>query len=70
MNVARLKVADQITLADGSLAEVLAVIPAELQVRIKYIDSMGSTELTGTEAVVPSDDVIAIMQGTHTEGPA
>ncbi len=70
MNVANLHVAAQITLADGSLAEVLAVIEAEAQVRIRYVDAFGSPELTGTEAVVSSDDVIAVVEGTHTEGPA
>ena len=70
MNVANLKVSTQITLADGSLAEVLAVIEAEAQVRIRYVDAFGSPELTGTEAVVSSDDVIAVVEGTHTEGPA
>ncbi len=70
MNVANLKVSMQVTLADGSLAEVLAVMPAEFRVRIRYVDPLGSPELTGTEAVVSSDDVIAVMEGTHTEGPA
>ena len=70
MNVANLKVSTQVTLADGSLVEVLAVMPGEFQVRVRYIDPLGSPELTGTEAVVPSDDVIAVMEGTHTEGAA
>ncbi len=70
MNVANLKVSMQVTLADGSLAEVLAVMPAEFRVRIRYVDPLGSPELTGTEAVVSSDDVIAVMEGTHTEGAA
>ena len=70
MNVANLKVSAQITLADGSLAEVLGVMPAESQVRIKYVDTLGAPELTGTEAVVSSDDVIAVVEGTHTEGLA
>ena len=70
MNVANLKVSMQITLADGSLAEVLAVMPAEAQVRIRYVDTLGAPELTGTEAVVSSDEVIAIVEGTHTEGLA
>ncbi len=68
MNVANLKVSTQVTLADGSLAEVLAVMPADAQVRIRYVDTLGAPELTGTEAVVSSDEVIAIVEGTHTEG--
>ena len=70
MNVANIRVSMQVTLADGSLAEVLAVKPAELQVRVKYLDPLGSSELTGTEATVSADEVIAIVEGTHTEGPA
>lgn len=70
MNVANLKVSTQITLADGSLVEVLDVMPAEAQVRVRYIDTLGAPELVGTEAVVSSDDVIAVVEGTHTEGLA
>ncbi len=70
MNVANLKVSTQVTLADGSLVEVLSVMPGEFQVRVRYIDPLGSPELAGTEAVVSSDDVIAVMEGTHTEGAA
>ena len=70
MNVANLRVATQVTLADGSLAEILAVMPADLQVRVKYLDPMGRSELTGTEAMVSADEVIAVVEGTHTEGPA
>ena len=70
MNVANLSVAMQVTLADGSLAEVLAVMAADLQVRVRYVDPLGSPELTGTEATVSADEVIAIAEGTHTEGPA
>ncbi len=70
MNVANLKISTQITLADGSLAEVPVVMEAEAQVRIRYVDAFGAPELTGTETVVSSDDVIAVVEGTHTEGPA
>ena len=70
MNVANLKVSMQITLADGGLAEVLEVMAADAKVKIRYIDPLGSPELTGTEAVVTSDEVIAAMDGTHTEGLA
>ena len=70
MNVANLKVSTQVTLSDGSLVEVLAVMPADYQVRIRYVDPLGTPELAGTEAVVSSDDVIGVIEGTHTEGPA
>ena len=70
MNVANLRVSTQVTLADGSLAEVLAVMPADLRVRVRYLDPLGSSELTGTEALVSADEVIAVVEGTHTEGPA
>ena len=45
-------------------------MPADLQVRVKYVDPLGSSELTGTEATVSADEVIAVVEGTHTEGPA
>ena len=70
MNVANIRVSTQVTLADGSLAEVLAVMPAEYQVRVRYVDAFGTPELAGKEAVVSSDEVIAVIEGTHTEGPA
>ena len=65
-----IKVSTQVTLADGSLVEILAVMPADLQVRVKYLDPFGSSELTGTEATVSADEVIAVVEGTHTEGLA
>lgn len=70
MNVSKLKPADQITLADGSLAEVIAVLEGTFEVRVKYLDVIGEQETVGQEAVVSGDEVIAIMQGTHTEGAA
>ena len=70
MNVGRIKVSTQVTLADGSLAEVLAVNEEAIQVRVRYVDSMGSPELAGTEADISADEVIGVIEGTHTEGPA
>ena len=31
---------------------------------------MGEPEKVGTEQIIPADEVISIVQGTHTEGAA
>ena len=70
MNVSKLKPADHIALADGSLAVVIAVLEDTFEVRVKFLDVIGEPETIGQEAVVFGDEVIAIMEGTHTEGAA
>ena len=70
MNVTNLKVGTNVTLADGSLVEVLVVMEDGSGVRVKYLDTMGEPEMVGTEQLVSADDVIAVIEGSHTEGPA
>ena len=70
MNVTQLKPGEQIALADGALAEVLVVLEDGSGVQVKYIDTMGEPEKVGTEETVSADDVISVMEGTHTEGSA
>lgn len=70
MNVTRLKVGEQVMMSDGSLGEVLVVVEDGSGVRLKYLDTMGEPEKVGTEQIIPADEVISIVQGTHTEGAA
>ena len=70
MNVKILKVGEQVMLADGSLGEVLVVVEDGSGVRLKYVDTMGEPQLVGTEQTIPADEVISVVQGTHTEGSA
>lgn len=68
MNVAKLKVGTKVALADGSVGEVLVVTEDGSAVRVRYLDTMGEPELVGTEQLVPADDVLGVLEGTHTEG--
>ena len=70
MNVTRLKVGEQVMMSDGSLGEVLVVVEDGSGVRLKYLDTMGEPEKVGTEQIIPAEEVISIVQGTHTEGAA
>ena len=70
MNVTQLKIGQQVMLSDGSLGEVLVVVEDGSGVRLKYIDTMGEPQLVGTEQTISADEVISIVQGTHTEGAA
>ena len=69
MNAATLSKGDQVTLSDGSLAEVLSVAKDNESVNVRYVDSMDNPEIpVGTVADVPAEVVIALYQGTHSEG--
>ena len=69
MNTTKLSPGDQVTLSDGSLAEVLKVAGADGSVNIKYVDSMDNPEIAvGTVADVQAEEVIALFEGTHSEG--
>ena len=68
MNVEGLKVAQQVALSDGNLAEVVEVLAGATEVRIRYLDVMEDEALVGSEAVVSSDDLVGVFEGTHTEG--
>ncbi len=69
MNTAKLSKGDQVTLSDGSLAEVLDIAKGGDTVNVKYVDSMDNPEIPpGTVADVPAEEVIALYEGTHSEG--
>ncbi|MCH7483068.1 MAG: hypothetical protein IIC95_10905 [Chloroflexi bacterium] len=68
MNVEGLKQSQQVALTDGNLAEVLEVLEGGAEVRIRYVDVMEDPTLNGSEAVVSSDDLVGVFEGTHTEG--
>ena len=69
MNTASLSAGDQVTLTDGSLAEILKVAPEGDSVNVRYVDSMDNPEIpVGTVADVLAEEVIALFQGTHAEG--
>ncbi|MCH7482159.1 MAG: hypothetical protein IIC95_01770 [Chloroflexi bacterium] len=69
MNAATLSKGDQVTLSDGSLAEVLGVAEDNESVNVRYVDSMDNPEIpVGSVADVPAEEVIALFEGTHSEG--
>jgi hypothetical protein len=69
VNPAHLKQGMQCTLADGSLAEVRQVLPDNVLVRVKYVDSLDNPEIpVGSERDVPFEEIIAEYMGTHSEG--
>ena len=69
MNAQRLSPGDQVTLADGSLADVVSVAKDFQSVHVKYVDTLDNPEIAvGTEADVPPEEVIALFMGTHAEG--
>ncbi len=69
MNTASLSKGDQVTLSDGSLAEVLGVAKDDGSVNVRYVDSMDNPEIpVGTVADVLAEEVIALFEGTHAEG--
>ena len=69
MNTASLSKGDQVTLSDGSLAEVLNVATDGGSVNVRYVDSMDNPEIPpGSVADVLAEEVIALFEGTHAEG--
>jgi hypothetical protein len=69
VNPAHLKPGMQCTLSDGSLAEVRQVLPDNVLVRVKYVDSLDNPEIpVGSERDVPFEEIIAEYMGTHAEG--
>ncbi len=68
MNISDLSVQTNVLLDTGDSARILAVNQQEETVQIKYLDALGQPGLVGTEAWVSIDAVIAIDQGSHSEG--
>jgi hypothetical protein len=69
VNPAKLSPGNQVTLADGSLAEVVSVPSDRQSVRIRYVDTLDNPELNiGDEQNVAPEEVIALFMGGHAEG--
>jgi len=69
VNPAKLSIGNQVTLADGSLGEVLAVASDQQSIRIRYVDTLDNPELSiGDEQDVSPEEVIALFMGDHAEG--
>jgi hypothetical protein len=69
MDIKTLRAGMQCTLSDGSLAEVKSVLPDNVHVRIKYLDTLDNPEIrVGEEREVPFEELIGEYMGTHAEG--
>lgn len=69
MEITDLKPGMNCTLSDGSLVEVKGVLPDNIHVQVKYIDSLDNPEIpAGSEGQVPYEELIAEYQGAHAEG--
>ena len=59
----------QCTLADGSLIEVQQVLPDNLHIRVKYVDSLDNPAIpAGSVQDVPYEELISEYMGDHAEG--
>jgi len=57
------------TLADGSLVEVQQILPDNVHIRVRYIDSMDNPAiLVGSIGEVPYEELISEYLGDHAEG--
>jgi hypothetical protein len=69
MDIKKLRVGMQCTTADGSLVEVRDLLPDNIHLRVKYLDTMDNPELEpGEERELPYEELIAEFMGTHAEG--
>lgn len=69
MDIKTLKAGMQCTLSDGSLAEVQGVLPDNVHVRVRYLDTLDNPEIRiGEVREVPFEELIAEYMGTHAEG--
>jgi len=57
------------TLADGSLVEVQQILPDNVHIRVRYIDSMDNPAIpVGSIGEVPYEELISEYLGDHAEG--
>ena len=69
MDIRKLRVGMQCTTADGSLVEVRDLLPDNVHLRVKYLDTMDNPDLEpGEERDLPYEELIAEFMGTHAEG--
>ena len=58
-----------VPLSDGSLVEVQNVMPDEIYIRVKYIDTLENPEIRpGEVREVPFEELISEYMGDHAEG--
>ncbi|MEX2430370.1 MAG: hypothetical protein WD645_00450 [Dehalococcoidia bacterium] len=59
----------QVTLDDGSLAEVVTVGNDDSDIVVRYVDTMDNPAIAiGSQGNVAADRIIASFMGTHAEG--
>ena len=69
MNIRDIKPGMKCTHWDGSLVEVLSIMPDNVHVKVRYVDTMDNPEIRiGEEREVPFEELIGEYQGTHAEG--
>jgi hypothetical protein len=69
MDIKKLRVGMQCTTADGSLVEVRDLMPDNVHLRVKYLDTMDNPDIEpGEERDLPYEELIAEFMGTHAEG--
>ena len=69
MDIKKLRVGMHCTTADGSLVEVRDLLPDNVHLRVKYLDTMDNPDLQpGEERDLPYEELIAEFMGTHAEG--
>jgi len=69
MDISKLRVGMQCTTADGSLVEVRDLLPDNVHLRVKYLDTMDNPDIDpGEERDLPYEELIAEFMGTHAEG--
>ena len=69
MDIKKLHVGMQCTTSDGSLVEIQKLLPDNVHLQVKYLDTMDNPELKpGEVRDLPFGELIAEFMGTHTEG--
>ena len=69
MNIKFIRPGMECTLSDGSLIEVQSLMPDEVHVRVKYLDSLDNPEIpVGDIREIPFEEIIGEVSGSHTEG--
>lgn len=69
MNPTLLKSGMQCTTSDGSLVEVQSVMPDNVHIKVKYVDSLDNPDIPdGSVREIPFEELIGEFMGGHAEG--
>lgn len=69
METTKIKSGMECTLSDGSLVQVQAIMPDNIHIRVKYLDSLDNPAIgIGEVREVPYEELIAEYMGDHAEG--